>query len=82
MYPSTRYTLSNLLDNFLALSKLKRFEPFLKKSVSGEFIYFAKFLLLSNILPPIPIGLPEISFIGKTILSLNLSTNFFFLSSK
>ena len=64
------------------MSKLKIFEPFLKNSVSGEFIYFAKFLFLSKILPPKPMASPEILFIGKIILFLNLSTYFFFLSSK
>ena len=73
---------STLFDNFLALSKLNKLEPFLKNSVSGELIYFAKFLFCSRILPPIPIGLPEILLIGKIILFLNLSTYFFFLSSK
>ena len=34
--------LLNLLDNFLAKSKLYKFEPFLKNIVSGELIYFAK----------------------------------------
>ena len=33
-----------MLDNFLAESKLYKFEPFLKKLVSGELIYLAKYI--------------------------------------
>ena len=39
IYPSTRNILSILFDNFLAFSRLKRLEPFLKKGVSGELTY-------------------------------------------
>ena len=73
---------SSLLESFLALSKLYKFEPFLKKGVSGELIYFARKDVDLIVLPPNPIGSPDILFIGKIIRSLNLSINFFFLSSK
>ena len=56
IYPSTKKILSNLLDNFLAKSKLYKLEPFLKKEVSGELIYFARKSLFSIILPPSAIG--------------------------
>ena len=62
--------------------KLYKFDPFLKKGVSGELIYLAKFLLSSTILPPKPIIFPDILFIGKIILFLNLDIYFFLFSSK
>ena len=68
-----------MLDNFLAESKLYKFEPFLKKLVSGELIYFASLLDLI-ILPPNATVSPGMLFIGKIILELNLSTNFPVLS--
>ena len=64
---------SSLLDNFLARSKLYKFEPFLKNVVSGELIYFAKKSSFSIILPPKAIGWPEILLIGKINRPLNLS---------
>ena len=66
--------LSNLFDNFLAKSKLYKLDPFLKKEVSGELIYFARKSLFSIILPPNAIGCPEILFMGKIKRPLNLST--------
>ena len=42
MYPSTIMASSVSDLSALALSKLYKFEPFLKKAVSGELIYFAK----------------------------------------
>jgi hypothetical protein len=66
--------LSNLFDNFLAKSRLYKFDPFLKKEVSGEFMYLARKSLLSIILPPKAIGCPEILLIGKIKRFLNLST--------
>ena len=74
IYPSTKKIFSNLFDSFLAKSKLYKFEPFLKKEVSGELIYFARKSLFSIILPPNAIGCPEILFIGKINRPLNLST--------
>ena len=56
--------------------------PFLKNFVSGELMYFAKLLLSSIFLPPIPNGFEVKEFIGNNNLPLNLSTNIFFLSSK
>ena len=64
---------SILFDNFLDLSRLYKFDPFLKNCVSGEFIYFAKKLFSLIDLPPIAITSPDIFLIGKIILSRNLS---------
>ncbi len=62
---STKYTWSILLDSFLALSRLYKLLPFLKNFVSGEFMYFAKLLLSSIFLPPIPNGFAVKEFIGN-----------------
>ena len=61
---------------------MNKFDPFLKKGVSGELIYFAKYLLSFKILPPTAIGSPDIFLIGNNTLSLNLDIYFFLFSSK
>ena len=64
---------SILFESFRAISKLYKLDPFLKKFVSGELIYFAKYSKFSNILPPNAIGWPEILLIGNINRPLNLS---------
>ena len=54
IYPSTKIKFSVLELSFLALFKLYKLKPFLNKSVSGEFIYFANALFKTD-LPPQPI---------------------------
>jgi len=51
MYPSTMKTSSFLSLNSLAELMLYKLFPFLKKSVSGELMYFAKFNLDKALAP-------------------------------
>ena len=56
IYPSTRIRLFEFKLSFFALFKLNKLKPFLKKFVSGEFIYFAK-AFAKTVRPPQPIKL-------------------------